>query len=482
MAMATDTVYPFAIDAQGSVRWYASSPSFSGGIFRRLENGRYLAFSSPLYAPAFLRTGVVETDQMGRVYREYLYDMAHHDMIELPNGNLLLLTIKEGTDITANGITLGQDRVVELDRETGQELRIWDLNALCGYTDQDAARGSFLHCNAVWYDEQDDAILVSSATAYCVIKIDARTGRIIWVLADPRRGYPEPIQSKILTPMGDGFEWQGLQHAVMLAENGDVMLLDNGTGRLDNDGRPVADGDNYTRLVRYRVDEAAGTVEQVYQYGKERGNGFFACYLGDVDELGPDHYLITAGGRIVQADGTASSSALDAYMGIQGADAKIVEVRDGQAVFEVHVGDGSLGTFYNIYRAGWDSVYAHGEAEYDLDLQRSRYGRLRPSAPVDFTLPQQVQPLMGASAAPIDYGYQLSVGVHTEGLEEGDDLLLELKRGGEALYYPAAGANGPQALVRAAGLEPGNYELALVLRKADGTVSYAPLLCSWQRD
>ena len=64
-------------------------------------------------------------------------------------------------------------------------------------------------------------------------------------------------------------------------------------------------------------------------------------------------------------------------------------------------------------------------------------------------------------------------------LGQGDTLLLELRRGDTALYYSAAGATGAQALVRAAGLEAGEYELALALARADGRVYYAPLGCRW---
>ena len=479
MAMATDMVYPFAVDAEGAVRWYASDPAFSGGIFRRLENGRFLAFSSPLYAPAFLRPGVVETDRMGRVYREYLHDLIHHDVIELPGGNLLALTVKPGSLICLGGVNVGLDRIVEVDRATGEQARAWDLNELCGYTADEVAAGNYLHCNALWYDEKEGSILFSAASASCVVKLDAGTGEVLWALADPRHGYPEPIASKILTPVGEGFEWQGLQHAAMLAQNGDLLLLDNGTGRLDAAGAPVADEDNYTRLVRYRVNEAAGTVEQVYQYGKERGNELYATYLGDVDELGPDHYLMTAGGRITDADGRARGSALDAYMGIKGAAAKIVEIKAGRPVFELHVGDGSPGSFYNIYRAQWDTVYAPGEGEYDLCAAGKRYGSLLPSARADFALPAQAEPLEGFTAAPVDYGYQLSVPIRGS-MEAGDTLFLELKRGGTAFYYGTAAANGAQALVRASGLEPGEYELALALLKADGRVYYGPLGCRWK--
>ena len=195
-----------------------------------------------------------------------------------------------------------------------------------------------------------------------------------------------------------------------------------------------------------------------------------------MDELGPGHYLLTAGGRILNEDGTASGTVLDAYMGIKATEAKIVEIRDGQVVFEVHVGGG--GRFANIYRAEWASVYAPGEGEYDLQAAGKRSGTLLPSARVEFRLPENPLKLENFSAQPTDQGYQLSVPVQAE-LGQGDTLLLELRRGDTALYYSAAGATGAQALVRAAGLEAGEYELALALARTDGRVYYAPLGCRW---
>ena len=46
----------------------------------------------------------------------------------------------------------------------------------------------------------------------------------------------------------------------------------------------------------YRIDREAMTIEQLWQYGKERGEEFFSSYIGNVEWYGEDHYLVHSGG------------------------------------------------------------------------------------------------------------------------------------------------------------------------------------------
>jgi arylsulfate sulfotransferase len=63
-------------------------------------------------------------------------------------------------------------------------------------------------------------------------------------------------------------------------------VFDNGWGR---DFAPTKLSGNYSRAVEYKVDEAEGTVEQVWQYGKERGDEWYSpitsvvAYRADTD-------------------------------------------------------------------------------------------------------------------------------------------------------------------------------------------------------
>ena len=38
------------------------------------------------------------------------------------------------------------------------------------------------------------------------------------------------------------------------------------------------------------------TVEQVFEYGKERGSSFYSPYISDVDYLDEGHYIVHSGG------------------------------------------------------------------------------------------------------------------------------------------------------------------------------------------
>lgn len=488
--MATDTVHPFAIDKDGEVRWYSSHKEFSGGIFRRMQDGRFLAFPEPLYAPAFIRPGIVIMDRMGKVYDQYLVDLVHHDAIEMPNGDLLIASMLPGSEIPMNGMTLGLDVIIQMDVKTGEVVNEWDLNQICGYRTENVDEsvynapenqfsGQFLHINSLWYNEKDNSIMVSSPTMKVVVKFDAATKEIKWAIGDPRNGYPEQIQSKILKPVGEGFEWNGAQHAAMVLPNGYIMMDDNGSGRLDAQGEAVLDADNYSRLVIFDVNEADMTIRQVYQYGKERGNELFATYLGDADYLGENHYLLNAGGRIVDENGVAQGSAFDVYMGIRRAEAKIVELLDGEPVLEVHIGTDDLSSFHNIYRVEWDSVYAKEEKEYDLQVfSPNVFGSLSASASVKFVMPEQAEPFE-VTCAPKNYGYQLNVPVIVEDMTPEYELLMELKGASEVKYFSAAGMGGAQGIVRAQGLKPDVYAINFVLQNKDGSVKYAQTGYAW---
>jgi arylsulfate sulfotransferase len=94
------------------------------------------------------------------------------------------------------------------------------------------------------------------------------------------------LQDKVLKPVGEGFEWSWTQHTAWLTGYGTLTVFDNGWGR---DFAPTKLSGNYSRAVEYKVDEAKGTVEQVWQYGKEQGDEWYSpitsvvAYRADTD-------------------------------------------------------------------------------------------------------------------------------------------------------------------------------------------------------
>ena len=73
------------------------------------------------------------------------------------------------------------------------------------------------------------------------------------------------------------FEWAWYQHSAELLPDGSILLFDNG------DNRGYQQPGTYSRAVIFRVDEAAGTVRQVWAYGKARGAETYSRIVSDVD-------------------------------------------------------------------------------------------------------------------------------------------------------------------------------------------------------
>jgi arylsulfate sulfotransferase len=112
--------------------------------------------------------------------------------------------------------------------------------------------------------------------------------------------YSEEVQVGKVSPPDFDFPWG--QHAPAVLPNGNLVLFDNGYMR--NFVAKV----NYSRAVEYKVDKENLTVQQVWQYGKERGNEFFSMLISDVDYLpSSKNILVTSGfiyhnAKIVELD------------------------------------------------------------------------------------------------------------------------------------------------------------------------------------
>ena len=93
------------------------------------------------------------------------------------------------------------------------------------------------------------------------------------------------------------------------------------------------------------------TVEQLWQYGKERGEEFFSSYIGNVEWYGEGHYLVHSGG--IQYYGEHASEKPAALL--QGdpnvrAESITVEVFRGKVIMEMKI-EG------NFYRGKKMSLY-----------------------------------------------------------------------------------------------------------------------------
>ena len=295
-------------DYAGDVRWHLNIPTVFD--IKRAKNGNLLIGSHRLLKIPYYMSGLYEMTMAGKVIKEYKIPGGyHHDQFEMEDGNLLVLT----EDLTSETV---EDMCVLIDRETGEILKTWDYKDFLdpakvahsgSWTEED-----WFHNNAVWYDKNTDSLTFSARHIDAMCNIDYETGKLNWIIGDPEM-WPEEYQKYFFTPVGDGeFDWQYEQHANVITPDGDVMCFDNGHFRSKNPANRILNKDNFSRGVRYKINTDKMEIEQVWQYGKERGQEFYSQYICNVEFYKEGHYMVHSGG--IQYYGEDASEQFAALM------------------------------------------------------------------------------------------------------------------------------------------------------------------------
>ena len=188
---------------------------------------------------------------------------------------------------------------------------------------------NWAYVNSVDYDPTDDSIIISSRHQSAIIKI-GRDKKVKRILGAPR-GSKGEFAGKVLKPVDHqgkpisctdatcegGFDWTWTQRIDAKSKPGVVYLtaFDNGDARVME--HPALAEMKYSRAVVYKVDEKAGTVEQVWTFGEEHGHDWFSP-VTSLTEYHADKnsifvYFATAGASFDLKTG-AFTSAPNPYM------------------------------------------------------------------------------------------------------------------------------------------------------------------------
>lgn len=340
--------YTVAYDVNGEVRWYLTN--YALWKIDRLQNGHLLVSTERLINNPYYMTGLYEIDLLGKIYTEFSLEGGyHHDYYEMENGNLLV-----ASDDFNNEDGTVEDYIVELDRTTGKVIKTFDLKKVLNMEDgqsENYTSYDWFHNNSVWYDKKTDSITLSGRHQDAVINISYQTGELNWIIGDSTNWSSE-YQKYFFTPVGNNFEWQWSQHAAMITPEGYVFLFDNGNNKSKNKDEYVDASNSYSRGVMYKIDTEKMTIEQVFEYGKERGSSFYSPYISDVDYLDKNHYIIHSGG-IVYVDGKNSNQPAGFSKGAKLV-SDTVELLNNEVIFEI-----ILPT--NNYRVEKMSLYSESE-------------------------------------------------------------------------------------------------------------------------
>ena len=359
----SSTGYTCAYDINGDVRWYFTN--YALWKIDRLENGHLLVSTERLVNNPYYMTGLYEMDLLGKIYAEYSLEGGyHHDYYEMKNGNLLI-----ASDDFYNEDGTVEDYIVEIDRSTGDVVKSFDLKDILNMRDGQSENWTaydWFHNNSVWYDEKTKSITLSGRHQDAVINIDYATGKLNWIIGDPTN-WSDDYQKYFFTPVGDSeFEWQWSQHAAMVTPEGYIFILDNGNNKSKIKDEYVSASDSYTRGVMYKIDTKNMTIEQIWEYGKNRGSEFYSPYISDVDYINKDHYIVHSGG-IVYVNGVNSNQPAGLSNGKTTLVSDTVELLNNKVIFEL-----KLPT--NNYRVEKMSLYVKDE---NLELKNaSRVGTL----------------------------------------------------------------------------------------------------------
>ncbi len=129
------------------------------------------------------------------------------------------------------------------------------------------------------------------------------------------------------------FEWCWYQHSVIAIPNGDYMLVDNGSVR--NYDPSAA---RYSRAVEYKIDPVNMTIQQKWQYGKERGLETYSYIVSGVQYLpNSNHVLFCPGFQVTNKNG-------------QGGKVVEVDYATKQVVSELSFSAANLWGFHRVYR------------------------------------------------------------------------------------------------------------------------------------
>lgn len=347
--------YTCAYDINGDVRWYLTE-SFIWEI-NRLRNGNLLLSTDKLVNNPYYTTGLYEMNMLGKIYFEYNIDGGyHHDYYEMPNGNILVLS-----NNFANGTV--EDYIVELDLRDGSIVKKFDLTDILPMNEGESENSTtydWFHNNSVWYDEKTNSITLSGRHMDAVINISYDTGKLNWIIGDSTN-YSSEWQKYFFKPIGDNFEWQWSQHSAKITPEGYVFIFDNGNNKSKIKENYVDASNSYSRGVMYKIDTSNMTIEQIWEYGKERGSDFYSPYISNVLYLEENHFVVHSGG-IVKVNGIPSNYPAGLSDGEVSLKSDTVELLNNEVIYEL-----VLPT--NNYRVRKMEMYSNNEYKQGVGVR-----------------------------------------------------------------------------------------------------------------
>ena len=353
------------IDTKGDIRWYLDASTlwdpesiYSKGVmmgFKQNDDGMLTWGFGQTYVKYDILGREVFNRRLPLRFNDYSHSMDDaqngHYFLRVASSNYLrddgkhVRTVRDMiAEVDKNGVVVEEWRLADiLDPYRDNVLKVLDQGAVClnidasqagkTLTAEELAKAdssdnfgdvvgtgagrNWAHVNSVDYDPEDDSIIISSRHQSAIIKI-GRDKKVKWILGSPE-GWKDKFKPMLLTPVDasgkpikcegskceGGFDWTWTQHTAFKIDEkskGDIIYVsafDNGDAR--GMEQPALPDMKYSRSVIYKIDQKKMTVEQVWQWGEERGHSLFSAvtslteYQADKDSV--MMYFATAGAQ-----------------------------------------------------------------------------------------------------------------------------------------------------------------------------------------
>lgn len=318
--------YITILDNYGNVVWYSPAPapatSTAYADVRQLENGHlFLQLAPP-------SNEFIEMDMLGEIVRTWQppaqYPINLHEGIVTSHGTILYLSdVGEvvsnfpSSDTLSNPptktVVVDDNPIVEISVTNSELLNAWSPLSLL-----DPTRVTYLtygeysgsptgvdneHANALIDDIDHDAIIVSLRVQNAVFSFSRSTGKLKWILG-PHALWGTKWQPYLLTPVGTPFDWNYGQHAPQITPQGTLLLFNDNPYQASPFDPPVADQNNYSSAVEYRIDETNMTVSEVWNSAWQTNQDvLYAPIVGRVQWLPQTRNVFASYGYVTFVNG-----------------------------------------------------------------------------------------------------------------------------------------------------------------------------------
>jgi len=326
--------YNVAYDGTGTIRWYTNERIPSWNI-DRMSDGTFLS-TDPNFD--FMKQ-MFRFDITGRVWGVYQLDNEiHHSILQLSPNSIIAPSEYSGENLRpgeAPEDSTNEDGVTIISLDTGLETAYYDMIDVMDFeriprpSFEDILPYDWLHINQSYKDVKNNLVISSGRHQGSVFGVDADTNELRFILGN-RQGWRTEFEHHLLTPVDalgiplydlespEGIDradkefWSWGQHNCTEVPNDepgivDMFVLDNGNYRSREDVNSIYPGDNYSRVVRYRINLNNMTVQLLFEYGQIMGPRGYSSFVCNAQVTATGTLFINFGGILVNENGRSET-------------------------------------------------------------------------------------------------------------------------------------------------------------------------------